>query len=355
MQIIDIGVFVIDFPNILTSCFDALLSRGGTELIWVLAAAFAIDIVVGEPPAAVHPVVWFGRMIAYLKKKAPQTHRGRYGVFMSLCTVGFAGALALIVLLATNLDFVPAAVRILIQAYFLKATFAVRCMVTPARDICRTLEGTDDIEKVRSEMKTYVSRDTSTLRRSQIISGVVESVSENYVDSILSPIAFYIFFGPLGLVAAYVFKGFSTLDSMIGYMNDEYRELGRFAAKSDDVLNWIPARLSPILLAAGGIVADLMPIRKVIKGFKPGKGISAAVAENKKTPSPNSGWPMAAAAAMMGVRLEKPGVYVLNENGREPETADIGKVSVLIVAASVLTIVAGIAAIAAIGSLRNLL
>lgn len=331
--------FVENIVSVLSSVFSGIILNGSSEMIRVLLTAVAMDLLIGEPPAAVHPVVWFGKIIAFLKRHAPASHRKAYGIFMSLLTVGSGIALALAVLILTNADVVPAVARILVQAYFLKATFAVRCMVTPAHEICSILDDkAGDIEKVRSEMKTYVSRDTSKLSRSQIISGVIESVSENYVDSILSPILFYVVFGPFGLVAAYIFKGFSTLDSMIGYLNDECRELGWFAAKSDDVLNWIPARLSHYLIACGAAISNAFPVKKEYRGFAPGKAVSCAQAEHRASPSPNSGWPMAAAAGTLDVRLEKPGVYVINDSGKTPETTDIMRVSVLIVLTSLLTV-----------------
>ena len=220
------------------------------HLALVLLLAAVIDIVFGEPPAAVHPVVWIGKLINVLKNAAPQTHRKIYGVAMALCCVFFAALLGYSVLYITSLPGIPRLLALLIEAYFLKATFAINCLLSPAKEIYAHLEA-NRLDKVRELLPIYVSRNTSKLTRTQMSSAVIESVSENYVDGILSPIFYYALFGEFGLVAAYAFKAISTLDSMIGYKTEPYRELGYFSAKSDDVLNWIPARISVCIHSCG--------------------------------------------------------------------------------------------------------
>ena len=314
------------------------------ELILILSLAVLIDLIFGEPPAAIHPVVWIGKLIGFLKEKAPASGRKLYGVLMALTVIAFAVTISLIIIGVAHLEFMPAPIGILIQAYFLKATFAVKCMVQPAKEIQQKLD--NDIETVRDELKTYVSRDTSKLSKSQIISAVVESISENYVDAMLTPVFFYVVFGPLGLPAAYLFKAASTLDSMVGYKNEKYIRLGWFSAKFDDVLNWIPARISPFLIFVGAgfsnfVVGDT-------EKLKPIDGIRLSFKENKTTPSPNSGWPMAAAAGALQIRFEKPNTYVIGNEYREPIKRDISRVSVLIIITSILTAAVGCAGIAVI-------
>ncbi len=301
------------------------------HLALVLLLAAGIDIVFGEPPAAVHPVVWIGKLINILKNAAPQTHRKIYGAAMALGCVFFAALLGYTVLYITALPGIPGVLALLIEAYFLKATFAINCLLSPAREIYRHLEA-NRLEKVRELLPIYVSRNTSKLSRTQMSSAVIESVSENYVDGILSPIFYYALFGEFGLVAAYVFKAISTLDSMVGYKTEPYRELGYFSAKSDDVLNWIPARISVIFILAAALTVALLPKKQ--GGFSPLNSIKSALEDGMKTPSPNSGYPMAATAGALGVKLEKPDYYILGALYPPTEVKDIKRVSQLIAVAS---------------------
>ena len=325
--------------------FAEALTYAPQELIIILILAVLIDLIFGEPPAAIHPVVWIGKLIGFLKEKAPKNHRKLYGILMAFIVITFSVSISFIVIGIAHLDFVPTAVGILIQAVFLKATFAIKCMVQPAKEIQQKLD--NGIETVRDELKTYVSRDTSKLSKSQITSAVVESISENYVDAMLTPIFFYVVFGPLGLPAAYLFKAASTLDSMVGYKNEKYIHLGWFSAKFDDVLNWIPARLSPFIIFIGAGFSNFAVGN--LEKLKPIDGVCLAFKENKTTPSPNSGWPMAAAAGALQIRFEKPNTYVIGNEYREPDGNDISRVSILIIITSIITAFFGCLAIATIG------
>ena len=158
---------------------------------------------------------------------------------------------------------------------------------------------------------------------------MIESLSENYVDSILSPIFYYILFAPigLGLEAAIAFKAISTMDSMIGYKKPGLKELGYAGARLDDLANWIPARLSIILIALARPRGARSAIREAFK-------------YHSATPSPNSGWPMAAAAGSLKIRLEKPGQYILLGENPNPETRDIFRATGLVQSAIALTLAA---------------
>ncbi len=301
------------------------------HLALVLLLAAGIDIIFGEPPAAVHPVMWIGKLINLLKNAAPKTHRKFYGVIMALCCVFFATLLGYSVLYIASLPGIPGILALFIEAYFLKATFAINCLLSPAREIYKHLEE-NRLEKVRELLPIYVSRNTSKLTKTQMSSAVIESVSENYVDGILSPIFYYALFGEFGLVAAYVFKAISTLDSMVGYKTEPYKELGYFSAKSDDVLNWIPARISVIFILAAALIVALLPKKQ--GKINPFNSIRSAMEDGMKTPSPNSGYPMAATAGALGVKLEKPNTYVLGASYPPTEIKDIKRVSQLIAIAS---------------------
>ncbi len=316
------------------------------HLAMVLLLAITIDIIFGEPPAAVHPVVWMGKLINFLKNIAPKIHRKFYGFIMVLGCVFFAASLGYFVLYIAALPGMPRILALLIEAYFLKATFAIKCLLSPAREIYKYLEE-NRLEKVRELLPIYVSRNTSKLTKTQMSSAVIESVSENYVDCILSPILYYVLFGEFGLVAAYAFKAISTLDSMVGYTTKQYKELGYFSAKSDDALNWIPARISVIFILAAALIVAMIPEKQ--GKINPFNSIKSVLEDCMKTPSPNSGYPMAATAGALGVKLEKPDYYVLGALYPPTEIKDIKRVSQLIAIASGFSLAAFMAVIQIVG------
>ena len=216
---------------------------------------------------------------------------------------------------------------LLVGAYLLKSTFAIRCLLETSSNIGRMID--QDMEEAKKMLPALVGRDTSTLTTAQASSAVIESLSENYVDSILSPIFYYILFAPigLGLEAAIAFKAISTMDSMIGYKKPGLKELGYAGARLDDLANWIPARLSIILIALARPRGARSAIREAFK-------------YHSATPSPNSGWPMAAAAGSLKIRLEKPGQYILLGENPNPETRDIFRATGLVQSAIALTLAA---------------
>ena len=298
------------------------LAVDGALAVFLLAAAF--DILIGEPPVRVHPVVWIGRMISFLRARSHPTKL--QGILLAI-TVISASVLAahLLVRAAHVLPVLP----FLVGAYLLKSTFAIRCLLETSSSIGRMIE--QDIDQAKKMLPALVGRDTSTLSPAQASSAVIESLSENYVDSILSPIFYYILFAPfgLGLEAAIAFKAISTMDSMIGYKKPGLKELGYAGARLDDLANWIPARLSIIFIALAQPRGAFSAIR-------------AARKYHHATPSPNSGWPMAAAAGSLGIRLEKPGQYILLEEESDPKTRDIFRAVRLIQSAIALNLMAAI-------------
>ncbi len=308
-------------------------------LIYVLLLALAFDILIGEPPAAVHPVVWIGKFIQVFRDHAPSSHRKSYGVLMGLATIAFASLIGLAVLLVATFEPIPEAVRLLFAAYFLKSTFAVQSLLSPAKEISYDLIN-DRLQQARDKLPIFVSRDPSSLSKEQASSAVIESVSENYVDGILTPLFYYMLLGPFGLIGAYAYKAVNTLDSMIGYRDETYLELGFFSAKLDDILNWIPARLSILFIAGASAVISVFSSGKADVA----SSLKLASTQAHNTPSPNSGYPMAATAGAIRVRLEKPNNYVLGDEYSVPQPDDIQRTSQIIFIASILS-VAAIAAV----------
>ncbi len=292
-----------------------------------LLAAF-IDILLGEPPSRIHPVVWIGNLISSLRARALARERPtRLQGFILALTVIIATTLAghLLVRIAGHFPILG----ILVAAYLLKSTFAMRCLLQVSSDIGKMIDR--DISEAKKMLPALVGRETKDLTRSQATSAVIESLSENYVDSILSPIFYYVLFSPigLGLEAALAFKAMSTMDSMLGYKTKGLKDLGFAAAKLDDLANFIPARLSIFFLA-------------LARPAKAGDSLRAAINYHGRTPSPNSGWPMAACAGALGIRLEKPGYYVLVDEGQEPNTSDVPRAVRFMAATTALTLAASV-------------
>ncbi len=289
--------------------------------IQVLLLAVMFDILFGEPPAFIHPVVWMGKLITLFVQRAPLHHRKRYGLFIVILCVGLAILVGFVIIsLGTGL------LGLIISAYFLKSSFSIRMLLTSALGIKKDLDD-GRIEKVRGELVTFVGRDTSTLNESQSASAVIESVAESFVDGILSPLFYYLL---LGLPSALAYRMINTLDSMVGYKKEPFAELGYAAAKLDDIANWLPARLSLVFIF----------IASVFLG-KPFDALKTCIHDHDRTASPNSGWSMAAVSGALNVRLEKIGYHVLGSRYDEPQPFQIKK-AVNIVGFSSLLVVAGI-------------
>ncbi len=291
------------------------------ERLLILCLALALDLALGDLPNRWHPVAWMGACIKALERRCPA--RGRTAQFlygMGLTLLG--GALFALPWLAIAF-FRPAGSGlhwgwwVLLAALALKPAFALRRLLEAGRQIRRALARADLDEARRLTGWHLVSRDTRTLSAGQVASAVVESLAENLTDSLVAPL-FY--FTLLGLPGAWFYRFVNTADAMIGYRTPRYEYLGKFAARLDDLLNLLPARLAAVclVLGAGLCGLDVRAAGRVV------------LSQHSRTSSPNAGWTMAAAAGALGVRLEKRGCYELNEDQRWPEAEDIRRAQVLL-------------------------
>jgi len=290
------------------------------ENFWfqVLILALLFDILSGEPHRFIHPVVWMGKLINSFVRFAPSHHRKLYGLLMVILCVGSAAVTgAAVVSLGTGIP------GIMVSAFFLKSTFSIRMLLASAIGIKKDLDA-GWIEKVRSNLRIFVGRDTSRLNEHQSASAVIESLAESFVDGILSPLFYYLL---LGLPGALAFRMINTLDSMVGYEKGSYLELGYFAAKLDDIMNWLPARLSLVFIFIASIFIG-----------KPGGTIKTCISDHNKTASPNSGWPIAAVSGALQVRLEKINHHVLGNNYHDPDPYQIIRAVQIVGISSFLTI-----------------
>lgn len=282
--------------------------------ILALLFALAIDLALGEPPNEQHPTAWMGKTIGAVERMAPGPRAAKwaqfvFGLGMALLLPGAWGALAWGLSYGT-LAAHPLLYLILV-ARFLKTTFAVRMLHQVARGVRRALAA-GDIEAARERLAALVSRDTSQLTAGQMAAAAIESVAENITDSIVGPLLAFALFG---LTGAIVYRVINTLDSMIGYRG-RYEYLGKAAARLDDVVNIVPARVAALLL---GVTAFVLP------GMSAGRAGRIMLAHRGRTESPNAGWTMAAMAGGLGVTLEKVGHYRLGDPAPEPGPADIGR------------------------------
>jgi adenosylcobinamide-phosphate synthase len=271
------------------------------EQLLCLALAFAWDRWAGEPPSAVHPVVWIGRLLGVLTRGAGQGPPARELVrgFGVACGVPILCWWATRVVLL-GLGETPW-LRLAVSVWVLKSTFALRGLGSAAL-VVRDAVLAGDLGGARLGLRSLCSRDAAALSASDLCAAAIESVAENASDSYVAPLFFYACFGLPGALA---YRAANTADAMIGYRG-AYEYLGKAAARLDDVLNLIPARLTAGLLLLAGLV----------HGHDVRAGWAMWQRDAGKTDSPNAGRPMATMAGLLGVRLEKAGCYALGDARR---------------------------------------
>ena len=282
----------------------------------IILLAIILDIIFQEPPGAIHPVVWMGKGIMYLQG-LPFSNKKIHGIFLVAVMI-FASFIVGIIVVITA-EMLPETLSLLFLAFFLKSTFSFRMLLGTGWNIMKLINSKKSLT-AQGELKALVSRDTSKMDKPHMVSAVIESISENFVDSILSPLLYY---SILGVPGALAYKSVNTLDSMVGYKNPEFIDLGWASAKLDDALNWIPARLSLIFIAIASFF-----------GGSPKKTIVVCIRDRSLTSSPNSGWPIAATSGALGIQLEKQGEYVIGGEFKLPEPKDIENVIKLTAIAS---------------------
>ncbi|AOF84856.1 cobalamin biosynthesis protein CobD [Hydrogenophaga sp. RAC07] len=273
--------------------------------------ALALDRALGEPPARWHPVVAMGRYLDFMGSRvAPAVdappHAAR--AFVGGALAWSFGAV-LVVVLAIVLVGAMAGwlwwAQALVLGVLLKPLLAWRML----RDEVRAVEAAlmESLPAGRARLAWLVSRDVSALEAAQVRESAIESLAENLNDSVVAPL---FWFAIAGLPGAALYRFANTADAMWGYRGErggrDWTWAGKWAARADDVLSWLPARLTGALLGLLGAAS----------------GMHTLAAQARRTPSPNSGWPMAAMALALDVRLGKPGVYELHGAGRSPQAAD---------------------------------
>lgn len=256
-----------------------------------ITLAYLLDLALGDPRWFFHPVKIMGRLINFLEAKL-RTGEQRVilrikGAILTLIVTG-ASALGvyLILFFLAKINPLAGGIAWVVLAY---TSLATKDLFLHARDVLTSIQA-GNIEQARSKLSYMVGRDTQHLCEKEIIRASVESIAENTSDGIIAPLFYLILGGP---VLAIAYKAVNTLDSMLGHKNEKYRDFGWFSARLDDLANFVPARLSALLISFSSF----------IQGKSPRASLAVTIKDGNKHLSPNAGYPEAAMAGALGIRL----------------------------------------------------
>lgn len=299
-------------------------------ILSIMFFALALDLVISELPAKIHPVVWIGKSITFFKKRFINIHNKFSGVLLFICVTITSLLIVLVPLglikhflyLNENMIYLFKVAAIIL----LSSSFSVKLLLTSASNIEKPLRD-NNIKEARKLVSYLVSRNTKELSKEQVISAAIETLSENIPDSYVSTIFYFVIVGLiaafLGLndftviiiatAAAFTHRIVNTLDAMVGYKNEELIDIGWFSAKLDDVLNFIPARLSGI-----AIIVSALFLKYNWRG-----AYYVMKRDASELESPNSGYSMAPVAGALDIQLEKEGHYVLGSSINKLKVEDI--------------------------------
>lgn len=275
-----------------------------------------LDLILGDPHNIPHPIIYVGKTISKYEKwirksKVNLKVGGFFLMFFTVLTV--VSATSVIVFLAGKLNELLA---IVVSIYLIYTSLASRCLDVESRKVyCSLLQ--ESIEASRIKLSYLVGRDTISLTEEEVIKGTVETVAENTIDGILAPLMFLsigIYFGyPVQFV--FFYKAINTLDSMVGYQNEKYGDIGYASAKLDDIVNYIPARVGSLSMLIGGLLLKM--------DFKNGWKILKRDRRNHK--SPNCGYPESVVAGLLNIRLGGTHTY-FGEEVYKPTIGDENRV-----------------------------
>jgi adenosylcobinamide-phosphate synthase len=275
------------------------------ESISIIGFAILIDLIFGDPKNRYHPTAWIGTLIAKFTTLAKHQNPifEKIGGVLIIIIIS-----SIVILLLLSLDFgisliftdyISLVVSVLVGIMLLKSTIAIRGMEKHAINVLESLEN-NNLNMARNHLSMIVKRNTTNLDKNHVLSGVLESISENTVDGITGPMFYYAFFG---LPGAFFYRIVNTADSMIGYKNDLFKNLGWFTATCDTILNYIPSRLTGLMM----IISAAILHNNWRHSYK------IMMRDGKKTESPNAGYPMAALAGALETKFEKINHYKLGD------------------------------------------
>lgn len=254
-----------------------------------LLIAVLLDVLLGDPYSFPHPVRWLGNLISLEERwirHVPETRSGyrMLGFFATVFNLSLAVVFPLLTLRLLNGNIL---LRDILEVYFLYSALAAGCLHREAMKVKRALS--DSLKSGRKQVSYIVGRDTENMAGEEVVVATVETVAENTSDGVIAPL-FYIFL--FGAAGGYLYKCVNTMDSMWGYRNQKYRNLGYFPARLDDFFNWIPARLTALLMLCSSVGNPYF--RNAWQVF---------CRDRKKHSSPNSGYPESVVAGLLGIQL----------------------------------------------------
>lgn len=296
---------------------------------------YIIDLIIGDPYSFPHPVIYIGKLIKCLENNIRKVFKKeKYlkfaGFILWFITVGTTYLLTYLIIKLSKFNSIT---FLIVNSFIIYTTFATKCLKDEAIKIYDILKS-GDIYESRKQLSYIVGRDTNSLNEAEIIRATVETVAENTVDGIISPM-FYAFIGGAPLAMAY--KAINTLDSMVGYKNDKYINLGFASAKIDDIANYIPARVCIIF----------MTIASLILRFNYKNCFKISIRDRKNHKSPNCAYPEGAVAGALGIQLGGTNIYfgkpvykpTIGDKYREIEIEDIKKTNKIMYLSSILSLI----------------
>ena len=298
---------------------------------------FILDTIIGDPYKLPHPIRWIGSFISILEKLCRKIARKNtmlmiLGAILAIVVISVSGGITLLVLKLSSFNkYAYTTVSAVICYYML----AGKSLKTESMKVYKAFEN-NDTEGARKAVSMIVGRDTQSLTKEGIIKAV-ETVAENSSDGVIAPLIYMLIFGPVGGV---VYKAVNTMDSMIGYVEEKYFYIGKFAAKLDDVLNYIPARVSGILVIISAFVLRY-DYKNAFRIFK---------RDRRKHASPNSAQTESAMAGALGVQLAGDATYFgvvhkkpyIGDKNREIENEDIKRANDIMYTMTIICLIVGL-------------
>ena len=291
-------------------------------VVLALILSLMIDVIFAELPTRIHPVVIVGSMISFFKNVFINLKSKLSGL---LVVIGVCLLSAIILFIIYYITSINVILLFIVFTILLSSTFSVNMLLQTAVDVENALN--ESIDKARQLVSYLVSRNTEELTESFIVSAAIESLTENITDSYVAPVFYYFIFTAIIIINPFeyclyflllipmLYRVFNTLDAMLGYKTDELINIGFVPAKIDDILNYIPARISGIYVVMSAYMLKL-----------DGKNAYKIMRRDARNcPSPNSGYTMATTAGALNIQLIKKETYILGDNNKDITADDISK------------------------------
>lgn len=314
---------MIDFNVlILSNAGDIVSFKLFLFVILTLVISFAIDMTFGELPGRIHPVVIIGSIISFFKNVFIKIKNKASGFLVVLFVFAVISTVLYLIYLISSFNII---LFFIVFTILLSSTYSVNMLLQTAVDVKNDLS--ESIDKARKSVSYLVSRDTDELTESFIVSAVIESLTENITDSYIAPVFYFFIFALIMLISPLhnclyylllipmLYRASNTMDAMLGYKTDELSEIGYVPAKLDDILNYIPARISGLFVVISAYLLNL-----------DGKNsFKVMMRDARKCPSPNSGYTMAPTAGALNIQLIKKDTYILGDDNKVKVADDISK------------------------------